>query len=373
MADQMGDKKAGKYELIKNDAGKVKSEGRLYYQTYIPVDIARVEIALDEGNDSLKRIYQEIGKMQGLGFYEGNYAGKNRKLYQQEAASALECGGLKIKLEDKFSNQPLNEIKGKMALYSSLEKETALGSQKILQGEAKIGKRNFVYRKKQIWEDKEVKRVSLREHNPPSPERVPELMKALMEFAGKKSAVDPVIRAGLLCYQFLTIMPFEEENEIWASILLNCFLREQEIGTGYYIPFGKDFLEREDDRKEAMKQVRESGDYSIWLQYFMEMACRVLERMNGMVMGLKKVHENSVSSILKEKQKELLENIIIYMEEIPVFAVADIEEKFDVAYNTAAKMINILKKHDIVREISERQRYRIFCYESYVREILRGN
>ena len=93
MADQMGDKRAGKYELIKNDAGKVKSEGRLYYQTYIPVDIARVEIASNAGNDNLKRIYQEAGKMQGLGFYESNYARKNRKVYQQEAASRIECNG----------------------------------------------------------------------------------------------------------------------------------------------------------------------------------------------------------------------------------------------------------------------------------------
>ena len=82
MAEQMGDKRAGKYELIKNDAGKVKSEGRLYYQTYIPTDIARADIAPDAGKDSLKRIYQQIGKMQGLGFYENKFAGKNRRSHR---------------------------------------------------------------------------------------------------------------------------------------------------------------------------------------------------------------------------------------------------------------------------------------------------
>lgn len=371
MADQMGDKKAGKYELIKNDAGKVKSEGRLYYQTYIPVDIAQVEITSDARGDSLKLIYREIGKMQGLGFYESNYAAKNRKLCQREAISQLEYKGIRMELADKFSNQPINEIKEKVAFYSSLEKGNGLSSQKILQGAVKMGEEIFTYRKKQIWEDKEVKRVSLREHNPPSPERVPELMKALAGFADSKSSTDPVLRAGLLCYQFLTVMPFEEGNEIWASILLNCFLREQGIGTEYYIPFGRDFMEQESDRKEAMKQVRESGDYGIWLRYFGEMTYKALARVNGMIMGLQQVHANAVSSILKEKQKELLGSIITYMEETPVFTIADVEKEFHIAYNTAAKMITILEKHGIAKEISKKQRYRIYCYEKYVQELLK--
>lgn len=370
MAEQMGDKRAGKYELIKNDAGKVKSEGRLYYQTYIPTDIARVNIAPDAELDSLKRIYQQIGKMQGLGFYENKLAGKNRKLCQKEAISLLEYNGARMEMVDKFGNQPLDEIKEKLAFYDSVAKENDLNSRKILQGGVKIGKKTFSYRKKQIWEDKEVKRVSLREHNPPSPENVPGLMRALTEFVGRKSTMDPIIRAGLLCYQFLTIMPFEEDNEIWASILLNCFLREQGIGTEYYIPFGRDFLKQADDRKNAMKQVRESGDYGMWIRFFIETVSRIVERQNNMIMELERIRKETVSSILKEKQKELLENIVIYMEEIPVFTIADIEKEFHIAYNTAAKMISILEKHDVVKEISEKQRYRIYCYERYVQEIL---
>lgn len=370
MAEQMVDKRAGKYELIKNDAGKVKSEGRLYYQIYIPADIARAEIAPDAGKDSLKRIYQEIGKMQGLGFYENDLVGKNRKLCQQEAVSLLRYNGVRMELTDRFSNQPLDAIKEKMALYDSLEETGDISSRKILQGGAKIGKRFFGYRKKQIWEDKEVKRVSLREHNPTSPGHVPELMRALSEFAVRKNNMDPIIKAGLLCYQFLTIMPFEEDNEIWVSILLNSFLREQGIETGYYIPFARDLLKQEDDRKDAMKQVRENADYGVWLQFFMGTVLRTLERMNNMFMELERIHKNTVSSILIEKQRELLENIVIYMEETPVFTVADIEKEFHIAYNTAAKMITILEKHDVVKEISEKQRYRIYCYEKYVQEIL---
>lgn len=65
MADRMEESKAGKYELIKNDAQKSKSQGRLYYQTYIPNDLTHAKVKADAESDELKRIYQEIGKMQG--------------------------------------------------------------------------------------------------------------------------------------------------------------------------------------------------------------------------------------------------------------------------------------------------------------------
>ena len=375
MADRMEENKAGKYELVKNDAEKAKTEGgRLYYQTYIPANLKHVKVAEDVESAELKQIYQEIGKMQGLAFFERNLEGKNRKLCMQEVTAMLENEGNKPELPDRFSNQPVNEIKEKMKTYTFFDKENSLSVRKILQGRTQAGGRIYEYRNVQVWEDKEVKRVSLREHNPAAPKHIPELMKGLEEYSIRKDLPDPIIHAGLLCYQFLTIMPFEEDNELWAGLLINCFLREhlqqQGISTEYYIPFGRYLLDSEEERKEAMRQVRESGDYSIWLHYFIEMARRALERTNRMIMAVEQLHKESFSSIIKEKQRELLQDIIIYMEETPVFAVADIEEAFDIAYNTAAKMINILKKHDIVREISERQRYRIFCYESYVQEIL---
>lgn len=375
MADRMEESKAGKYELVKNDAEKAKAEGgRLYYQTYIPASLKHVKIAADGEGAELKQIYREIGKMQGFGFFERNLEGKNRKFCMQEVTAMLENEGNKPELPDRFSNQPANEIKEKMNIYSFLNKENSPSVRKILQGRAQAGGKNCEYRNVQIWEDKEVKRVSLREHNPSAPKHIPELMKGLEEYSTRKDLPDPIIHAGLLCYQFLTIMPFEKDNELWASLLINCFLREhlleQDIRTEYYVPFGRYLLDSEEERKEAMRQVRESGDYSIWLHYFVEMTVRALERTNRMIMAVEQLHKESFSSIIKEKQRELLQDIIIYMEETPVFAVADIEEAFDIAYNTAAKMINILKKHDIVREISERQRYRIFCYESYVQEIL---
>lgn len=63
--------------------------------------------------------------------------------------------------------------------------------------------------------------------------------------------------------------------------------------------------------------------------------------------------------------------MIEYMERVPIFDIKDIAGEFDIVYNTAAKMIAIFEKRGLVSEISKRQRYRLYQYDAYVKEIMK--
>ena len=379
MADKMDGNKLGKYDLIHNETGMAASGGRLYYQTYIPADLSQAseeELYSADVLDGVKAIYQEIGRQQGFCFFEKEFRQKdlsrrNDLFYRQEIAALLGLSDGKVELKYIFSDQPISGIKKRLPLYEYVEQDGGAGGPKILSGRVQVGKRRYPFRNTQIWEEEKVKRISLREHNPPAPERISELMKELEGYRAKEGHKETMVTAGLLCYQFLTIMPYQEDNEIWASLLLNCFLREKGVDLEYYIPFGRYFSQQSKERKEVMKQVRESGDYGHWIRFYLELADKALAHTNSTVMRLEQLRRDALSSILKEKQKELLKNIILYMEENPMFIISDIEKKFEIAYNTAAKMVSILEKHGLVKEISKKQRYRIYCYEKYVEEILK--
>lgn len=43
------------------------------------------------------------------------------------------------------------------------------------------------------------------------------------------------------------------------------------------------------------------------------------------------------------------------MEENPFFVIHDIEQAFHTAYNTAAKLVAILEKYDLIKEISNKE------------------
>ncbi|MCM1186029.1 MAG: Fic family protein [Lachnoclostridium sp.] len=374
MADNMGGNRAGKYEVVRNRSGMADAGGRLYYQTYIPADLKWVDespFASDELKNRLNAIYREIGRQQGLGFYEDDFKRKNVQLYKQELVAVLQNKKSFVELSDIFGFRTTNEISGKLEFYGAMGDKDSFTCMDILMGMVEIQKKPYRFRKHQIWEESSVRRISLREHNPPAPERIMDLMMDLDDYRRRETEADMMVRAALLCYQFLTIMPYEEDNEIWASILLNRFLREQGCELGYYIPFAKYFLGQDENRKNLMKQVREEEDYHSWIVFFLQVVEDSLTQTNRTIMQLERIHKDTLSVISGEKQKALLAKILAYMEEYPIFIIGDIEKTFDVAYNTAAKAVLMLEKKGLVKEISHKQRYRIYSYDRYMKELIK--
>lgn len=117
---------AGEYEIIRNPAGVREADSRLYYRTYIPVALQQVDeqqFLTDEWGHRLKFIYREIGKMQGLGFYETDFKARNRQLYKQEIISVLENDGTVVQLTDVFSLRLSENIRKKMVIYEYMEEQ----------------------------------------------------------------------------------------------------------------------------------------------------------------------------------------------------------------------------------------------------------
>lgn len=93
------------------------------------------------------------------------------------------------------------------------------------------------------------------------------------------------------------------------------------------------------------------------------MTIRQLEQADEIrVESKKKINTIKASS----KATQLLHEILDYIEEIPVVSVKGIAENFRIAYNTAAKSIDILVDLKILRLVNEQARYREYCYEKYV-------
>lgn len=373
-AQRMGKNNAGEYEIIRNAVGLREKDSRLYYRTYIPVSLQQVDMQqflTDEWGSRLKHFYKEIGRMQGLSFYENNFKTKNIQFCKQESISVLENNEIEIQLTDVFSLRLTDDVSEKMDLYECLEKQKDHICNDIFNGNIKIKHENVTFRQNQIWGDAKFKKISFLEYNPPTPEKVPELMKELEIYWNEEIKEEPVIKAGLFTYQFLTIMPYEEDNEIWISILLNSFFKKQGMGSNYYIPFARYFAEQDAEREIAMRHTRESGDYTIWIRFFIHVVEMAVAKMNQAIMQLEQIHKDTLASIEKEKQKILLQDISAFMEENPIFVIQDIEREFHTAYNTAAKSVAILEKHGVIKEVSNKQRYRVYCYEQYLKEIIK--
>lgn len=77
----------------------------------------------DEWGNRLKHFYKEIGRMQGLSFYENNFKIKNIQFCKQESVSVLENNEIEVQLTDVFSLRLKDDVSEKMDLYECMEKQ----------------------------------------------------------------------------------------------------------------------------------------------------------------------------------------------------------------------------------------------------------
>ncbi len=66
------------------------------------------------------------------------------------------------------------------------------------------------------------------------------------------------------------------------------------------------------------------------------------------------------------KTEKILLGICDYVELKPIISVKEIAENFQITYNTAAKMIDMLVDLKILRLKHEQSRYKGFYYEKYI-------
>lgn len=159
-------------------------------------------------------------------------------------------------------------------------------------------------------------------------------------------------------------LQMDEEFVNW-SIRLNQFFRKRGLLQIYYVPFARYLICS--DWEAALE------DGAFWPSCYLGVLETALQNTCEEIVGAARLQRSAITAISSEKNSQLLFDILSYIEETPVFGIKEVAETFQVAFNTASKMIRILEDHQLVGEISRKQRYRLYYYEKYVREYGGGN
>ncbi|TDA29421.1 MAG: Fic family protein, partial [Hadesarchaea archaeon] len=108
-------------------------------------------------------------------------------------------------------------------------------------------------------------------YTPPPPEKVPALMKELVEWLNSEKDIHPVLVAGIAQYKFVEIHPFLDGNGRTARVL--CTLLLYKNGYDFKRLFSLSEFYDKDRRRyyEAIRSVKENDmDLTRWLEYFVE-------------------------------------------------------------------------------------------------------
>ena len=202
---------------------------------------------------------------------------------------------------------------------------------------------------------------------PPPPQTLPEFLKQWEIFV-HEDGLPILIHAALMHYQFETIHPFLDGNGRIGRLLITLLLCERNIMDGPFLYLSASFEAKRSQYYQCLRDVSENGNWNQWFLFFLDgvttQASDAMKRSQAINDQL-----DLWRTQLLGKRPVVLPRILDLIATNPYITARKIESNLSVAYNTAAKAIDVLQSCDILIPVDDRQRDRVFV-SSRILEIL---
>lgn len=202
---------------------------------------------------------------------------------------------------------------------------------------------------------------------PPPADHVMRCLRDLEEFLHDRS-LPPLMQIAMAHYQFEAIHPFLDGNGRVGRLLITLFLVERQILPTPLLYLSAFFEATRSDYYGGLSAVTRASDWEGWLQYFFNGVARMsedvisrAERINLCLAEWRLVVSGAGGKTPLDLVELLAEN--------PYWTVGKVADRMGVAYTTAQRAIDRLVSLDVLSQIGESKRDRVYC-ASRIMEIL---
>jgi Fic family protein len=209
---------------------------------------------------------------------------------------------------------------------------------------------------------------------PPPPEHVLDLMSDLEAFVHAETPEIPLlVKAGLVHVQFETIHPFLDGNGRVGRLLITLLLCAQGILKEPILYLSLYFKAHRRHYYELLQQVRERGAWEAWIEFFLdgitETSLQAAEAARE-ILGLFEADRDRIEGLGRPAASAL--RVHQLLQQKPIVGIPDAAQRLGLSAPTIAKSIQHLEVLGIVREITGKQRGRLFVYDGYLDILNRG-
>ena len=203
---------------------------------------------------------------------------------------------------------------------------------------------------------------------PPNTDDMKEAMSDLEKFINGDADLDPLICAALIHYQFETIHPFLDGNGRIGRLLITLYLMEKKVLStpAFYVSY---FLKKNRiEYYDRMSEVRRNGNYEQWIKFFLLALSEAAEDATETIDKLIELHDRTekiINSFGKTKKSVL--KLLTYLEENPIIEIGKTAEALNIAYNTAARAVNLMAENNILVQSGKAGKTKIYSYEEYLK------
>ncbi|MBI3778976.1 MAG: Fic family protein, partial [Gammaproteobacteria bacterium] len=203
---------------------------------------------------------------------------------------------------------------------------------------------------------------------PPPPELVLECMGALELFLhDQRPEIPLLIKAGLVQVQFETIHPFLDGNGRLGRLLITFLLCEANALREPILYLSLYFRKHRSAYYDMLDRVRTQGDWETWLNFFLIGVKETADQASNAarrIVALFEEHRRQVEALLRPAASAL--RVFEHLQRNPIVSIPATARKSGISAPTVAKSFEHLRRLGCVREITGRQRRRLFVYDAYL-------
>jgi Fic family protein len=203
---------------------------------------------------------------------------------------------------------------------------------------------------------------------PPPPELVIDCMSALERFLHDERPDLPLlIKAGLVHVQFETIHPFLDGNGRLGRLLIAFLLCAAGVLREPILYLSLYFKQHRSAYYDLLDRVRAKGDWETWLDFFLtgvgdtaEQAAAAARR----IVAVFEEHRHKIEALGRPAASAL--RVFEHMQHNPIVSIPATARSIGISAPTVAKSLEHMRHLGMLREITGRQRHRLFVYDAYL-------
>jgi len=202
---------------------------------------------------------------------------------------------------------------------------------------------------------------------PPPPDQVPGALGDLERFIHSQSELPLLIQIGLAHAQFETIHPFLDGNGRVGRLLITFLLCERGVLAKPVLYLSHFFKRHRTEYYERLQAIRDHGAWEEWLAFFVRGVAAVSGEAAATarrILVLREEHRALITDRLGRAAGNglrVLERLFAH----PMITVRDVAQLTGVTFAAANRLVARLAELGIVREMTGRERSRVFLYQSY--------
>jgi Fic family protein len=194
---------------------------------------------------------------------------------------------------------------------------------------------------------------------PPSVGDRADALDRLERFLHDRTSLPHLIHCGLAHAQFETIHPFLDGNGRVGRLLIALLLCERGILHRPLLYLSAYLKARRAEYYDRLTAIRMDGDWEGWIKFFLR--------------GVSEVSESAAATArripeLRESHRRVVDNpqLLDYLFEQPLVSVSIVKDRLGCTFPTASKLVAQYAERGLLREITGRERNRLFRYDPYL-------